>query len=375
MVIWKEIGFFLGWLCGGIAVFYLLPLLWDCILLPVARRTRTNLDVLLLEALRGPARWVGLGIVWNIGRAASFRDLPAVSGHWGWGIYSGVVYIFLVISVTASACAAVKAAMRWYVSRLGDPEREKKLAPVILLLSRLANVVLAFIAATVVLGHFGVQVSGLLATAGVASLAVALAAQETLSNLFSGVALIVDRPFQPGDRIELPDGQIGDVIEIGMRTTRILTFDNTLLSIPNAEIAKSRIVNQSAPNPQYKIRLGVDVAYGTDVRKAKAILLEIVASHPDTLKSPAPAVYFSEFGESSLKLLTVFWIPDYREKFRVLDEVNMAIKDRFEAARIEIPFPQRDVHLRTGESVPSARPKVADDQSQNGDKIQPVDPQ
>ncbi len=347
MNMWKEIGVFGAWIVAGIGVFHLVPVVWDRILLPIARRTRTTLDVLLLEALRGPARWIGMGIVWNMGKEESFKEASQVRAHWGWGIYCGFVYILLVTGITVAFCAAVRAAMQWYVSRLGDPEREKKLAPVIMLLSRLSNVVIGFVAITVILGHFGVQISGLLATAGVASLAVALAAQETLSNLFSGVALIMDRPFQPGDRIEMPDGQIGDVIEIGMRTTRILTFDNTLVAVPNSEIAKSRIVNQSAPNPKYKVRLKVDVAYGTDIRVAKAILLEIVRAHPATMKEPPPEVYFQEFGESSLRLLTVFWIPDYREKLRIVDEINMAIKDRFEASGIQIPFPQREIHLRS----------------------------
>jgi len=165
--------------------------------------------------------------------------------------------------------------------------------------------------------------------------------------------LIADRPFRVGDRVQLADGQMGDVLDIGLRRTDVLSFDNTVISLPNAEVAKSQIINYSAPDAKFKIRATLGVAYGTNLRQVKAILNDVMTSHKDVLKEPAPVVYFTEFADSALNLLLVCWVADYREQFRIRDELFMTVKDRFEAENISIPFPQRDVHLYAAKDSPS----------------------
>lgn len=344
---WKSalVAFGVSLLAGWLAA-RLLPLIWRFILTPIAARTPTTLDTRIVERTLRPAQFMVQVAFVHTGTRMACASLPAVTGHPAWPIYAGVLYVLQVLAFTSIAYAVSRAVVDWYAAEFAAKTESKLDDQFVALFNKAAKIIFLFIALTVIFSHFDVQVAGLLATAGVASLAVAFAAQETLANMIAGMVLMVDRPFIAGDRILLPNGQTGDVLEIGLRSTKVLSFENTVITVPNADMAKSQIVNYNAPDPHVAIRATIGVAYGTDIRKVKAILMDIMQSHPEVLKDPPPATFFTEFAESSLNVLYVCRVVHYREKFRIQDEINMAIKDRFEANGIEIPFPQRDVHIR-----------------------------
>ena len=329
-------------LAGGRAV----HALWRRLVRTLARRTPAPLGV---ELLAGTERAAGRVVTYLVLYAAARRlaELPELAGTLHARILDGLFYALVVLAVTRALVAAVHSLARWYlqeVARRVDSSLDEHLVHV---LSWAGAALAYFVAATVVLERFGVSVTALVTTAGVASLAVALAAQETLANLFAGFTLLLDRSYRVGDRIQLPDGTIGDVQDIGLRSTKILSFDNELIVVPNKEMASARIISQSSPNPTLKVRLRVGVAYGTDVERAKRVILEVCRSQPRVLPEPPPAVYLVEFGEWALNLMVVCAIADYRDRFVVLDALHSAIKARFEEEGIVIPFPQRDLHIRT----------------------------
>ncbi len=334
------------WTLGGFVAAEILSAAWSWIFLPLARRRRAGLDVLILTSIRAPAQWTVVTAALYMGIIGMSQRHPSVIGQIAWIAYTGLVYVALVLAATVMVYSTARAFTEWHATEARGKAHTILNDQFMMLFRKTAGFVFTFIALTIILGHFGVQITGLLATAGVASLAIALAAQETLSNMIAGFALITDGAFRPGDRIELANGKAGDVLEVGLRSTRITTDDNTIINIPNSEIAKNQIVNLSAPDPRFKIRATLGVAYGTDLRKTKAILFEIFKSHPDVLPRPEPEVFFTEFGDSSLTLRYGCWVADYRDQYRVRDSLNMAIKDRFEAEGVQIPFPQRDVHIR-----------------------------
>ncbi|MGQ9477334.1 MAG: mechanosensitive ion channel family protein [Candidatus Bipolaricaulia bacterium] len=325
---------------------YLVRLFWSQVLKRIAQKTRTKLDTLIVEATERPAfLLVLLGGFYLVFQR--FSSHPALAGTSWLKVINGVFFVTAALAFTRFLYALIKAILDWYLTEIAIRTETKVNEEFIPLFARLLKIVLYFIAITVILGYFKVNLTGFITTAGVASLALALAAQETIANWISGFVIMVDRPFRVGDLIQLPDSQMGEIYEIGLRSTKIRTFDNNIIIIPNAEIAKSRVVNFAYPNPRVRIAQTIGVAYGSDLDRVKRVLLEICNNHPDVLKEPPPAVYFTEFGESSLKLFLVCWVADYHDLFRVKDELNMEIKRRFEQEGIEIPFPQRDLHIRT----------------------------
>jgi small-conductance mechanosensitive channel len=189
----------------------------------------------------------------------------------------------------------------------------------------------------------------LLAGAGIAGIAVALAAQDFISNFFGGAIITVDKPFKVGDRIRVDD-VYGDVISVGTRSTRIKTLDNQIVTIPNNKLTTNIITNYSEPDPRLRMTIPISVAYGTDPLRVKKILLEIaydaIRNSEYFVDDPAPEALFVEFAESSLNFILRIWTKAVISTEKVKDTINCRIAERFVKEGIEVPFPQMDVHMK-----------------------------
>ena len=217
------------------------------------------------------------------------------------------------------------------------------------LLELVVKYVVWFAALMVVLSIFEVNITPFLAGAGIAGLAVALAAQDIISNFFGGAIITVDKPFKIGDRIKV-DQYYGDVVSIGPRSTRLKTLDYQIVTIPNNKITTNIIINYAEPDQKLRIIIPVSVAYGSDPKKVKEILLEIaqntIKKTEYLLEEPAPKAFFLEFQDSSLKFILYVWARKYNLPDEVKDTINTQIAERFAVEGIEIPFPQMEVRLK-----------------------------
>jgi len=220
-------------------------------------------------------------------------------------------------------------------------------ADVIKLVCRLITFALVFLLLYKVGTHFGIPVTAIFASAGIAGVAVALAARETLANFFGGISIFLDRPFKAGDYIVLSSGERGQVKAVGMRSTRLVTRDDAMITIPNSLITNGKVVNQSMPHPSFRIRIKIGIAYGTDINKVEAILMELAAANDLVIPDPEPRVRFRAFGDSALEFELLCWAADPEDRGKLTHQLNRAIYLRFGEEKIEIPFPQRDVHLHT----------------------------
>ena len=215
------------------------------------------------------------------------------------------------------------------------------------LFSNLAKILIVVVSVYVFILAWGIDATGWIASAGIIGLAVSFAAKDTLSNLFAGVFIIADAPYRLGDFIVLDSGERGKVINIGLRSTRILTRDDIELTVPNAVMGGAKIANESAgPSTKRRVRVRVGVAYGSDVDRIRQILSEVAAEEGDVCKQPEPRVRFRSFGESGLDFELLCWIPEPALRGRVIDSLNSAVYKRFATEGIEIPYPKRDVYIR-----------------------------
>lgn len=310
-------------------------------------RTQSTLDDVLLEIVLPRIKWLSIVVAAYLGVEEIAKSFPASDANvvQTLNYLRAILSVLFILAVTILASRLINASIKYFVEAQAKKTNSKTNDALILLLSRLTNSLIVFIALIMVLGTFGVNVSSLLVFLGGSSVAIALAAQDTLSNMIGGFVIMIDRPFRVGDRIKLPSGEIGDVVEIGLRSTKILDFDNNLVINPNAELLKTKIVNYSYPENHIRVLVDVSVAYGTDLDRAKSTITELAQRHPELLKDPKPEVFTTSLGDSAIHLQLVGRTDDFRKRFRTETELREQIYAAFGRENIEIPFPQRVVHV------------------------------
>jgi small-conductance mechanosensitive channel len=232
-------------------------------------------------------------------------------------------------------------------------------------LSRLVNYVLFFLTAIFVLSVLGVDVTSIAVAMGGLGIGLGFGLQTIASNFVSGLILLFERPIRVGDRISLSDPasdpldtRNGFVRAINLRATVIETVDNLILIVPNSEFVNTTIINWSQGEPRIRLRLRIGVAYSSDIDQVTRILLDAARAHPGVLDDPAPDVYFVDTADSALEFQLLAWIGDMRMRRKIESDLRYDIVRRFRTEGVSIPFPQRDVYLKSGagQPIPAAPP-------------------
>ncbi len=309
----------------------------DRILKKIAARTKITADDKLVDLLHGPI-CTAIFLV-GILHALSVTTPPA---PWGFVLPSLVKSLLLFV-----ALQALSRFFNWLtklnISR--DLKSDKLGQDFSLLLKNLIRVVILVAGLLWLLAIWKVDLTPLFASAGIAGIAVALAAKDTLANFFGGLSIFMDKTFKLGEYIILESGERGEVVEIGIRSTRIKTRDDVLITIPNSILANSKIINESAPIPRFRIRVPVSVAYGSDLDQVEEVLLEVAKANPNVSLELEPRVRLRVFSDSSLNFELLCWVSDPRVKGLETHNLLRSIYEAFAEKGIEIPFPQRDIHL------------------------------
>jgi MscS family membrane protein len=306
----------------------------------VAARTETKFDDLLLELLHGPVKVVAFVIFLHIG--LSIFHWPAVAERF---LTKGLI-VAVACSITYVAVKVVDLLLGWWRERsasAGDRLFNEQLFALIRKCSRIAIVSAAVLLTA---DNLGIRVTSVLAGLSIGGLALGLAAQDTVANLFGAVAIFLDRPFHIGDRIQL-DTVDGTVESIGLRSTRLRSLDGHMVAIPNKTMGNAIITNVTR-RPNIKTEMNIGLTYDTPAAKVKlavAILEEILRAHPHTTDL---MVSFNRFADSALNLQVLHWWngTDVKLYLAGMQELNLAIKQRFDAEGISFAFPTRTLYVK-----------------------------
>jgi small-conductance mechanosensitive channel len=318
-------------------------------------RTTTRADDELLRILDAPV--LVLVIAYGLVQSLSVLDvLPA----WIWSIILNVYRFVLSLTVVYLALRIYRGVVVPMVKdNLKKRERQldKTLVPVI---DNLGAVAILLFGGLWMLNYNGINVTVFLAGAGIAGLVLAFALQDTLSNYFSGLYLMMDKPFKEGDMIIMNDDYC-QVLSVGFRSTRLYnTFKHDLMVVPNNNLANQTIINKTEPDVHLRIDVSVGVMYGSPVTKVKELIMEAVTSEPGVIVDDPDkeiSLRFRNFGDSALEFRTLFFIEHYDDQWRIASNVRERIDGLFRANGITVPFPQRTVsYLNRGEdlSAPAA---------------------
>ena len=258
----------------------------------------------------------------------------------------GITVSHLVVAVVAVifsllASKIIRSALQKHLFKKFDIDQGLQYA-----LLRFIHYVIIIIGVYIGLKTVNIPLGAIVGLFAVIGVGVGFGLQNLTSNFISGVILLLERPVKVGDRVEVTDVW-GDVKRISLRTTLIETPDNIAIIVPNSKLLENEVTNYSYGDPKIRLRVPVGIAYGSDCEKATQILIDVANENQRVLKHPEPKVWFREFGDSSLNFMLLCWIPTANIKFDVRSELNYAIDRAFRDNRIEIPFPQHDLHLRS----------------------------
>ncbi|ELZ91344.1 mechanosensitive ion channel [Haloferax mucosum ATCC BAA-1512] len=309
------------------------------LLLQYTRRTETSLDNIVVQELRLP-----IVVTVSLTGIFLFVQVPAVAE--ALVVDSAVLKTFFGKPSISVGIVVWAWALNRLVNRLVEAVKDRgsqyDFAPVF---SNVWTILVAIGTIGALLYLWGIEITPLFAGAGIAGIAVGFAAKDTVANFFGGIALYFDDTYKIGDYVVLDSGEAGTVVKVGIRSTTLLTRDELLVTVPNSVLNAAKIINESAPNRRRRLKVPIGVAYGTDIDTFETLLTDLALDEPLVLDSPRPRPRFRKFGPDALEYELVCWVNSPLKRGKATHNLNREIYTRLNDANIDIPYPQRDVHV------------------------------
>jgi small-conductance mechanosensitive channel len=307
----------------------------------LVRRTKTVLDDQLLHVSGSELRW--LAVVLILRSATNRLDFIRANVK----TFMADIYFFLTLFLLLVILSRlINLAAKQAQDRAVKAGRQKEAESLITLAVWALRLVVIIVVISVSLTHFGVNITGFAVFLGIIGLALSLAGRDVLADIISGALILVDRPYRIGDRIDLPGlNSWGDVVDIGMRSTRILTLNNRMVIVPNSQIGKEQIVNYNYPDPSYYDTTDIVIAYDNDVEQVGQLLVDTVRQVEGVQKEREIDALLMEFTENQMVFKVGWWIASYDDLFPIHDRVSRAVIQAMKDAGIVLPYRKGSVSV------------------------------
>jgi small-conductance mechanosensitive channel len=319
---------------------FLAKLVVTKILKPLSKKTKTKIDDLVIKSISRIIFYFLLFLGIKIGLQHFKFENPILDNIFE-TILLFIVLLFILKIVDDFSRQWLK---EWKATT--KTTADERLIP---LLQKMLKAVAIILSVFFILSTWNVNITPLLTTAGIAGIALALAVKDPIVNMLGGLQLVLDKTFKVNDKIQLESGEMGIVLDIGLRSTKIRTYDNESIYIPNGYLANSKIKNFTQPDGSIRVNVNFGVVYGSDTEKVRTVVLKAIKEIDMALEDPEPVVQFRNMSDFSLDFVARVWVQDYADAYIMKLEMTDKIYNALNQAHIGIPFPTRTIYTKTAD--------------------------
>ena len=328
---------FLMTLVITLIIAYIAKIILKKVLKPLAKKTKTKVDDLIIRSISS----ILFYIVFFLGIRLGLQYFELRTTIYLSLVDSVLVFILVIFLFRIIHNFARQWMKEWKFKT--KTTADERLIP---FLEKVLKAVVIILGLFFIFNAWKINISPLLATAGIAGLAVGFAVKDALANILGGLQLVLDRTFKVGDKVQLESGEMGVILDIGLRSTKLKTYDNEVIYIPNGYLANAKIKNFTHPDLSIRVNVNFGVEYGSDPEKVRQVVLEALKKIEAIIEDPAPAVQFLKMSDFSLDFVARAWVSSYTDAYKtqlkMTDEIYRALKK----ANIGIPFPTRTVFTK-----------------------------
>jgi len=331
---------FLAVLVITIIIAFLAKIILKQVLKPLAKKTKTKIDDLIIKSLSSIIFYIILLVGLKVG-LQNFELRENVQT-----IFDSLINTLLILTVSLLLLKIINNFAQQWMREWKFRTKTTADERLIPLLQKILKAVIIILAIIFVFNAWKINISPLLTTVGIAGLAIGLAVKDTLSNILGGLQLVLDKTFKVGDKVELESGEMGVILDIGLRSTKLKTYDHEVIFIPNGYLANAKIKNFTHPDVSIRVNVDFGVIYGSDPEKVRQVVLKAIKKIETVIEEPEPVVQFLKMSDFSLDFVARAWVKSYTEAYSTKLKMTDEIYNALNKANIGIPFPTRTVYTK-----------------------------